>query len=141
VALHDDELVEVKSTALMYDRKRKGVFMPTLAELTGDDPGEYGFPQPQYFLQAAAYAHGYGKSKASVFLVDRGTGIFDDYPVDLDRWYAVFQERAILLTGELQQPTPPERFYPEWTEKKNKPYSYLCVGCPVATCPKWSLAN
>lgn len=126
-------LVEVKSTMLFYDRTRKGVFLPDQADLEAE--------QPQYFLQGSAYGHAYECEKGAVFLVDRGTGIFNDYPFLIEPWYKLFSTRASLLADDLKRDFPPERFFPEWTQKSGKPFGYVCKQCPVSTCEKWSLAN
>lgn len=123
-------LIEVKST-VFFNNGMYVAWLPDYEYLHRNNTN--------YFIQAAGYAHAEACDIAKVLLVHRGSGVFRDYPVDLEKDYAEYVLRKGIMESVVASDREPEPRLPPWTIEKNtksKYYktSYLCKSCPVVTC-------
>jgi hypothetical protein len=127
-------LGEVKSSLVFYDRVRKGVFMPSEDDLRRTSM--------QYIYQGTAYAASpeINAPEWFLFLIDRGTGQFESYWFTTIFEYEAFKARAKRFQAALESDLEPDVDLPGWTLKADGS-SYLCKGCPVVSCERWSKAN
>lgn len=120
---------EIKTTSygfLRWVKRKNPAFPDTANELRQD--------QPQYVLQAAAYAYAYGAPQFGLHVYDRESCQAREYTYDtatewpdfLKRWEWM-KEQALYATSE------PEASPPPWTRKPNGT-SYICASCPVTSC-------
>jgi hypothetical protein len=127
-------LGEVKSSLVFYDRVRKGVFMPSEDDLRRNSM--------QYIHQGTGYA-GAEEIKAPewfLFLIDRGTGQFSETWFTTALEWPAFEARAKRFQAALESDLEPDVDLPGWTLKADGT-SYLCRGCAVVSCERWSKSN
>jgi hypothetical protein len=118
-------LIEVKTT----------YFFRSGWELQIPTPESVMVRNPNYILQAYAYAKAEGADKFTVHIIDRNTGTVVDleYQTEDPAIVSLWEARRAVLGAALDPEREPEANPPQWT-RNAKGGSYLCIGCPVVSC-------
>lgn len=118
-------LLEIKSTVEFH----KGAYIPWLHDQKYAEEHS-----THYFIQAAGYAVHHKADTASILVIHRGSGNYIEYPVDIKKYFAKYEERRLLMEKSIAAETDPEPVLPDWTINEKTGKSYLCKGCPVSSC-------
>lgn len=133
---HPDVLIRAKTNEKKHLIEVKTTyFFKSGWELQIPTPESVMVRNPNYIMQAYAYAKAEGADKFTVHIIDRNTGTSVDleYSTVEPAISGLWEARREVMEAALDPEVEPEADPPSWT-RNAKGTSYLCYGCPVKSC-------